>query len=123
MRLKSFDISLSSSLCLSLSAYADCPVETGGSSAGVNRNLVLVHFYVGRDLIASKRSNRLDFRMGRSSWTSVISLADAKPSEEEGCRENTAAGLHKRGRLGYAVMIKDTKSLTYQSSATSGSIT
>lgn len=26
------DISLSSSLCLSLSAYADCPVESGGSS-------------------------------------------------------------------------------------------
>ncbi|MBV6805306.1 hypothetical protein KWH38_05680, partial [Xanthomonas campestris pv. convolvuli] len=27
-------ISLSSSLCLSLSAYADCPVEMGGSSHG-----------------------------------------------------------------------------------------
>src|SRR5690606_24530471 len=33
----SLDISLSSSLCLSLSAYADCPVEMGGSSSEVQR--------------------------------------------------------------------------------------
>ncbi|MDR7147640.1 hypothetical protein J2X43_005878, partial [Rhizobium sp. BE258] len=30
----SLDISLSSSLCLSLPAYAECPVESGGSSIG-----------------------------------------------------------------------------------------
>lgn len=38
MRRYSLDVSLSSSLCLSLSAYADCPLEMGGSSPAVRTN-------------------------------------------------------------------------------------
>ncbi|GAA3090926.1 hypothetical protein GCM10010520_41350 [Rhizobium viscosum] len=41
MRLKSLDISLYSSLCLSLSAYADCPVEMGCSSATYRTSTII----------------------------------------------------------------------------------
>src|SRR5690606_26501392 len=54
----SLDISLSSSLCLSLSAYADCPVEMGGSSAASPPSLMSL----------SHRSSRL----GATPWRRAV---------------------------------------------------
>ena len=77
------DISLSSRLCLSLSAYADCPVEMGSSSRkGADRCIFTTHRRI--NFGSPPRVLRQDIRSGASDMLPGGICTNAKGPHEAG---------------------------------------